>query len=90
MIGDPAPDRDELAGSDSAPASGVPSPCTSICRMDTDGVYCVGCFRTLEEIAGWSSFDDTRRRLIWEELRRRRVGAAGAGQTPEAACEPRR
>jgi uncharacterized protein len=58
------------------PADPVPSPCNSVCRMDAAGVYCVGCFRTLEEIAGWSGFDDQRRRLIWKELHQRRAQAA--------------
>jgi uncharacterized protein len=58
------------------PAGPVPSPCNSVCRMDAAGVYCVGCFRTLEEIAGWSGFDDQRRRLIWKELHERRAQAA--------------
>ena len=62
------------------PTRGVGSPCTSVCRMDAEGVYCVGCFRTLEEIAGWSGFDDERRRLIWNELARRKA---------RAECEPR-
>jgi predicted Fe-S protein YdhL (DUF1289 family) len=61
----------------------VPSPCTSVCRMDAAGRYCVGCFRTLDEIAGWAGFDDERRRLIWQELRRRRAADAGP-------CEGRR
>ncbi len=80
--------RDAAGGGD--PASGIGSPCNSVCRMDAEGVYCVGCFRTLEEIAGWSGFDEARRRLIWEELRRRKAGAAGADQTGQAACEHRR
>jgi len=46
--------------------------------MDPGGVYCVGCFRTLDEIAGWAGFDDERRRLIWEELRRRKARATDA------------
>ena len=62
----------------------VPSPCNSVCRMDAQNAYCVGCFRTLDEIAGWAGFDDTRRRLIWKELRRR---MATAGQS---SCEPHR
>lgn len=64
----------EPAGADAAGGAG--SPCNSICRMDAEGVYCVGCFRTLDEIAGWSGFDDERRRQIWKELARRRARAA--------------
>jgi uncharacterized protein len=67
----------------SASSPCTPSPCISVCRMDQNGAYCVGCFRTLEEIAGWSAFDDARRRQIWEELNRRKAAA-------QAVCEPRR
>jgi uncharacterized protein len=66
-----------------AATPGVPSPCTSVCRMDQNGLYCVGCLRTLEEIAGWSAFDDARRRQIWEELSRRKAAA-------QAVCEQHR
>jgi uncharacterized protein len=31
----------------------VASPCIDICRLDAKGV-CVGCRRTLDEIAEWS------------------------------------
>ena len=31
---------------------GPSSPCLNICTLDGQGV-CRGCFRTLEEIAGW-------------------------------------
>lgn len=79
------PDRDVASAASAGASAGVGSPCTSVCRMDANGLYCVGCFRTLDEIAGWSAFDDVRRRQIWEELRRRK--AAVAAQTP---CEQQR
>jgi hypothetical protein len=43
----------------------VPSPCISLCVIDADGVLCVGCFRTLDEIAEWSLLDaDAKRRVL--------------------------
>ena len=54
----------------------VPSPCNSVCQMDAAGIYCIGCFRTLDEIAGWADFDNERRRQVWKELGRRRAQAA--------------
>ena len=79
------PDADDPARGVDSP--GTSSPCNSVCRMDAEGLYCVGCFRTLEEIAGWSGFDDERRRVIWKELARRKARAEQAGQD---ACGPRR
>ena len=39
------------------------SPCNKICRLDADQV-CVGCGRTLDEIAEWSVASEARRREI--------------------------
>jgi predicted Fe-S protein YdhL (DUF1289 family) len=52
----------------------VPSPCVDICRLDTQGL-CVGCRRTLAEIAEWSSAGDARRREILQALLLRRAGS---------------
>lgn len=60
-----------LAGSDGASA-GVPSPCNSVCRMDrlpgSSNDWCLGCLRTLDEIASWSSLDPPHQRAIWQTL----------------------
>jgi uncharacterized protein len=50
------------------PEREVPSPCNRICTMDSDGFYCTGCARTLEEIAGWAGFDAARRLQVWMQL----------------------
>lgn len=52
----------------------VPSPCISVCRMDAITGWCEGCFRSLDEIAGWSRASDSEKRAIWAQL------AARAGQ----------
>lgn len=51
--------------------SPVPSPCVSVCRMDTARQYCVGCLRTLEELRAWGSADDNTKRDIWQRVRER-------------------
>jgi uncharacterized protein len=50
------------------------SPCINICQLDAQGL-CVGCRRTLEEIAEWSSASEARRREILRNL----VGRAVSG-----------
>lgn len=50
----------------------VPSPCINVCRMDERSGWCVGCFRSLDEIAAWSRLDDERRRALWQRLPERR------------------
>lgn len=62
-------------------ASGVPSPCVSVCRMNAATGLCEGCFRTIDEIAGWSSFDDATRRSVLSAVALRRAPAA-AGPEP--------
>ena len=50
----------------------LPSPCVSVCEMDGVTGLCKGCFRTLEEIAGWSGFSDEQRLQVIARLRERR------------------
>jgi uncharacterized protein len=49
----------------------VPSPCISVCRMDDASGLCVGCLRTLFEIAAWSELRDDERRNVWARLAKR-------------------
>lgn len=46
----------------------VPSPCISVCRMDAVTGLCEGCFRTLDEIAGWGMSSDEEKRAVWALL----------------------
>lgn len=50
------------------PVEQVPSPCISVCVMDTDGSVCLGCFRTLDEIAAWSVLDANAKRQVLAAL----------------------
>lgn len=54
----------------------VPSPCISVCRIDADSGLCEGCFRTLDEIAGWGMLADEEKRAVWQVLARRASGEA--------------
>jgi predicted Fe-S protein YdhL (DUF1289 family) len=54
------PDRDD---------GPVPSPCISVCELDAQRQFCVGCLRTLEEIRVWRGLDEAGRRAIWRRLR---------------------
>ena len=57
------------AGADASP---VPSPCTNVCRIDPASGWCVGCLRTIDEIAAWGSLGDAAKRVVWELLPLRR------------------
>ena len=45
---------------------GPVSPCLNICTLDEQGV-CRGCYRTLDEIAGWTRMNAGEQ---WEVVRR--------------------
>ena len=42
---------------EAAPARRVLSPCIGICTLDSRSGYCVGCKRTVDEIARWMTLD---------------------------------
>jgi uncharacterized protein len=46
----------------------VESPCKNICRMHEPSGHCIGCGRTLDEIALWSVLDDDDKRAVWALL----------------------
>ena len=60
--------------------SAPPSPCVNVCVLDA-GRTCIGCGRTIEEIAGWSRMSATEQWQVVERLERvrRERGVAPAG-----------
>ena len=46
----------------------VESPCVKICVVDPRTGLCLGCHRTVEEIAGWSAMTPEARRAVMAEL----------------------
>ena len=53
-------------------AAPVASPCISVCRIEPASGLCVGCQRTLDEIAAWSGCSDEQKRAIWKLIVARR------------------
>jgi len=47
------------------------SPCIDICQMDSESGLCVGCGRTIEEIANWSSYTNEKKKNILKQLKSR-------------------
>ena len=47
------------------------SPCVGVCEIDTIKNLCIGCLRTLDEIAMWPQMDDQRALEIIEEIKGR-------------------
>ncbi len=42
----------------------IASPCTNLCRMDGMGKFCLGCWRTLDEIVAWGAMSDAQRQSV--------------------------
>jgi len=49
----------------------TPSPCTAVCRMNDALRLCAGCFRTRDEIAGWSTASEDAKRAVWMRIGQR-------------------
>ena len=45
------------------------SPCIAVCRLDPRTRLCVGCGRSVDEIAGWPDLDEAARARILARLR---------------------
>lgn len=54
----------------------VLTPCVGVCRLDAAGATCLGCRRTIVEIAGWSGMTAAERARIMQELADRPLPAA--------------
>jgi predicted Fe-S protein YdhL (DUF1289 family) len=51
----------------------IASPCTSVCQIHEPTGWCLGCGRTLAEIASWSTLDDSAKLRVWRLLPARRA-----------------
>lgn len=55
-----------------APPRPIRTPCVKVCAVDGESGLCLGCFRTLPEIAGWARLTEDVRGRILAELPSRR------------------
>jgi len=58
---------------DAAPP--IASPCIQVCTIDETNALCVGCARTLAEIAAWTRYTDAERAAIMAQLPARKTQA---------------
>lgn len=52
-------------------AAQVPSSCISVCHMSDETGLCEGCWRSLDEIAGWGSAPAQFKREVWQRIQTR-------------------
>jgi predicted Fe-S protein YdhL (DUF1289 family) len=62
----------------------IESPCIKVCLIHPEARICTGCYRTIDEIGGWTRLAPEDRRRIMDDLpsraaqlRQRRGGRAG-------------
>ncbi|MFQ5953711.1 MAG: DUF1289 domain-containing protein [Kiloniellales bacterium] len=58
------------------------TPCIGVCTLDDETGYCLGCWRTVDEIASWPELDHDGRVAILERLRTRRRAAGQDRRRP--------
>ena len=54
----------------------VESPCVNICQINPETGFCIGCMRTLNEIADWLEMTNEEKQHVLNELDERRKAAA--------------
>jgi predicted Fe-S protein YdhL (DUF1289 family) len=57
------------------PPKAIATPCIKVCVVDGESGLCMGCYRQLSEVAGWSRLTDDERAAIMADLpgRKRRI-----------------
>jgi predicted Fe-S protein YdhL (DUF1289 family) len=53
----------------------IESPCIKICTLDARSGLCLGCGRTIDEIARWTAMSAAERARVMRELLARRAAA---------------
>lgn len=65
----------------------IESPCVKICTLDARSGLCLGCGRTIDEIASWSGLSAAARARVMDELPARRA-RQGSELGSELGIEP--
>lgn len=61
----------------------VASPCVRVCLMHRQTGYCLGCYRTQDEIAAWSALSAAEKRAILARLPQRQQFLGRTIRDPE-------
>ena len=62
----------------------IATPCVKVCVVDGESGLCLGCLRTLQEIAGWAALSPEARAAVMQALpgRRGRIAPEKLGSAP--------
>ena len=61
-----------MTASPPRPPAPIKTPCIKVCVVDGESGLCLGCYRQLNEVAGWARLSDQERERIMAELPSRR------------------
>mgnify|MGYP001803642691 CR=1 FL=1 len=61
------------------------SPCINICQIHPASRLCLGCHRTIDEIAGWAGYSSSERQAVLDMLPERAASAQPGRQGGRAA-----
>jgi len=64
----------------------IESPCNKVCVVDPARKLCIGCGRTLAEIAGWIGYTPEQRRRVMAALPDRLAALRSSRQNKTDAC----
>lgn len=67
----------------------IVSPCVGVCQINAETGYCLGCWRTLKEVARWGRYSEQEKRDVLSELHKRR-GSSVPRQRRETRRRARR
>jgi uncharacterized protein len=70
--------------------NGVVSPCINVCSLDPSGRSCLGCYRTIDEIANWASMPEEGKARVIAMLPARRLQAESPSSGAPHASETNR
>ena len=62
----------------------ITSPCIKVCAVEGGFGWCLGCGRTLPEIARWASLQPAERRAVMDDLPQRMKTLKAAGKLGES------
>jgi predicted Fe-S protein YdhL (DUF1289 family) len=53
--------------------SEIQTPCKQVCLLDLQGHYCMGCYRTRQEVGDWTRMSDDERAAVMDQLDARKA-----------------
>ena len=56
------------------------SPCINVCVVDGQTGWCLGCARSLSEIAGWSGMSEEQQRAVLKGIPKRKESLRSLGK----------